>query len=113
MNPAPEVVQKSLEHSVFQVCVYADKALVGFGRIVGDGAMYFYLQDIVVAPSYQNQGVGKLIMGALEAFIKDAARSGATVALLAAFGKENFYHQFGYNERDGNPLGFGMCKFIK
>ncbi|OHU86664.1 MULTISPECIES: GNAT family N-acetyltransferase [Pseudoalteromonas] len=111
-NPEPEVVKKSLDNSLFHVCVLSGSNLVGCGRVVGDGAMYFYIQDVIVDPSYQKQGLGKLIMSAIESFVADKAVCGATVALLAAFGKERFYEQFGYVARDGNALGLGMCKFV-
>ncbi|EHD2267525.1 GNAT family N-acetyltransferase [Vibrio cholerae] len=113
INPEPIIVQESLDNSIFHVCVYAESQLAGFGRIVGDGSMYFYLQDVVVAPTYQNQGIGNLVMQEIEQFLENNARSGATIALLAACGKEKFYSKFGYSSRTGNPLGLGMCKFVE
>ncbi len=112
VNPEPKVVKKSLDNSIFHVSVFSDSNLVGFGRVVGDGAMYFYIQDVAVDPSYQKRGLGKLIMNEIELFIVNAAASGATVALLASTGKEKFYTQFGYVARTGNPLGLSMCKFV-
>ncbi len=113
INPESIIAQESLDNSTFHVCVYAGSQLVGFGRIVGDGSMYFYLQDVVVDPIYQEQGIGNLIMQEIEQFLEKNARSGATIALLAACGKEKFYSKFGYSDRTGNPLGLGMCKFVE
>ncbi|MCR5501527.1 MAG: GNAT family N-acetyltransferase [Lachnospiraceae bacterium] len=31
--------------------------VVGMGRLVGDGVMYWYLQEIVVLPEYQGRGI--------------------------------------------------------
>jgi len=42
---------------------------IGTGRIVGDGAIYFYIQDIVVAPEYQKRGIGTSILNALLEYI--------------------------------------------
>lgn len=74
--------------------------------------MYFYLHAVVVDPSYQNQGIGNLVMQEIEQFLEKNARSGATIALLAACGKEKLYSKFGYNYRTGNPPGLDMCKFV-
>ncbi|CAM4159920.1 GNAT family N-acetyltransferase [Pseudoalteromonas byunsanensis] len=111
-NPESTMVKKSLDNSIFHVCVYVESQLVGYGRIVGDGAMYFYLQDIIIDPDYQSHGIGKAVMQKIELFLADNAVSGATIALLAAYGKEEFYAKFGYSSRTGRPLGLGMCKFV-
>lgn len=111
-NPAQSVVTKSLESSLFHICIEIDNTLVGYGRVVGDGAMYFYLQDIVVDPDFQSAGIGKSLMQEIERYLSKQTTQGATVGLLAAHGKEAFYQQFGYQPRTGEPLGLGMCKFI-
>ena len=84
-----------------------------WGRIVGDGAMYFYLQDVVVAPHCQGQGIGELVMKELEIYLARTASKGATIGLLSAKGKENFYRRFGYLTRPNDSLGNGMCKFVR
>jgi ribosomal protein S18 acetylase RimI-like enzyme len=110
-----ELVKKSLNNSLFCVCIRKrnrEQRLLGMGRVIGDGAMYFYIQDIMVDPDYQNTGLGALLMQSVEEFIFREAQQGATVGLLAAKGAEGFYHRYGYQERSGAPLGMGMCKFI-
>ena len=102
----------SLKHSLFHVVVYYGSRLVGMGRVVGDGYMYFYLQDVVVDPDHQGHGVGDLIMVELEKYLSNTARKGSTVGLLAAQGKEGFYKRYGYQARTGDILGLGMSKFI-
>jgi len=106
------VAKSSLESSLYHVTVYEGSALIGMGRIVGDGAMYFYLQDVMVSPAYQGKGVGGLLMERIEEHLKGCAVKGSTIGLLAAAGKESFYARYGYLERTGSYLGLGMCKFI-
>lgn len=113
VNPSADIVEMSLANSVFITSVFSGSKLIGVGRIVGDGAMYFYLQDVVISPDYQGKGIGTLVMHELEKFISNKAQQGSTIALLAAYGKESFYEQFGYSKRTGEKLGFGMCKFIE
>jgi len=106
------MAKKSLECSLFHVVIYYQAQLVAMGRIIGDGAMYFYIQDVIVDPDHQSQGLGKMIMENIESFLTQNAKKGATIGLLAAQGKEEFYKAWGYLERTGAPLGKGMCKFI-
>ena len=57
-----DVAETSIKNSIFSVTVKDSHKLIGMGRIVGDGAIYYYIQDIVVHPEYQGQGIGKKIM---------------------------------------------------
>ncbi len=107
-----EVIQLSLKNSLFHVTIRYQSELVAMGRVVGDCAMYFYIQDVVVEPKYQNLGLGTLLMEQIEKYLINAARKGATVGLLAAKGKEEFYARYGYICRPNIALGNGMCKFV-
>lgn len=111
-NVTPEQTDVSLNQSLFNVTVRDNGVLVAMGRVVGDGIMYFYVQDVVVEPSYQGFGLGKRVMNEIENYLQQVATKGATIGLLAAKEKEGFYQQFGYLKRDGQSLGLGMCKFI-
>jgi GNAT superfamily N-acetyltransferase len=112
------MVETSLVNSLFHVTIYSTSnsdepnKLIAMGRVVGDGAMYFYVQDVVVEPSYQGQGIGDTLMNAIEAYLTQTAKQGATIGLLAAKGKEDFYRRFGYQLRPNDTLGNGMCKFV-
>ncbi len=82
------------------------------GRVVGDGVMYLYIQDVAVDPDYQGLGIGDVIMTAIENYLSINVIKGATIGLLAAQGKEAFYARYGYIERPNTSLGHGMCKFV-
>lgn len=107
-----DMAQRSLESSLFHVTARVGPKLIGMGRIIGDGSMFFYVQDLVVNPDFQKLGVGHVLMQEIEKHLSTVAKKGATVALLSAQGKECFYSRYGYIERSGDPLGKGMCKFI-
>jgi GNAT superfamily N-acetyltransferase len=107
-----ELVKQSLKNSLFNVSIHAGERLIGVGRVVGDGYMYFYVQDVVVEPSYQQLGIGALLMKEIELYLSINAKAGSTIGLFAAKGKERFYLKYGYQERSGDPLGKGMCKFV-
>ncbi len=88
----------ALGNSLYCVCAVDDDHVLGMGRVVGDGGIYFYLQDVLVAPEFQRRGLGRSIMNRLMAFIDAQApmRSGALVALMTAPGIGDFYRQYGF-----------------
>lgn len=106
-----EVVKKALGKDLFSVCVYDNKKPIGMGRVIGDGAIYFYVQDIIVAPEYKGKGIGKLIMDHVEQYINKTANNNSFVGLMAAADVKEFYYKFGYKERSGSRPG--MFKVIK
>lgn len=106
-----EVVSKGLKNDLYSVCVFDENKLIGIGRIVGDGAIYFYIQDIIVIPEYKGKGIGKLIMQHIEDYLNKTANHNSFIGLMAAIDVQKFYHQFGYTERpDSKP---GMYKMIR
>lgn len=107
-----KLVKQSLINSLFHVSAYHNQQLVGMGRIVGDGALHFYIQDVMVTPTHQRLGVGTTLMEHIETYIDKNAEQGATIGLMAAQGKENFYRRYGYLQRPTAVLGYGMCKFL-
>lgn len=111
-SPKLALVSHSIANTLCWACLYQDNNLIATGRIIGDGAMYFYIQDVVVDPDYQRQGLGHQIMTALESYLDKNCLPGATVGLLAAKGKEEFYQNYQYLIRNGESLGHGMCRFI-
>ena len=95
-----EQVEKALANGLFKVSVICDGKVVGMGRLVGDGAMYWYLQEIIVLPEYQGMGIGKAIVNRLLDYIQNTAIRGTkiSVGLTAVKGKEPFYEKFGLVE---------------
>lgn len=111
-NPELGVLQASMESTLFWVSAYSENELIGIGRVIGDAAMYFYIQDVIVHPDYQKVGLGSQIMESINNYLTENCSAGSTVGLLAAQGKENFYEKFEFISRDGKILGLGMCRFI-
>jgi len=105
------VVEKSVENDLFSVCILDKNELVGMGRIVGDGAIYFYIQDVIVIPEFQGRGIGRLIMKEIEKYLKENAFNNSFIGLMAADGVKEFYHKYEYAEREKSKPG--MFKVIK
>ncbi len=81
------------------------------GRIVGDGAIYFYIQDVLVHPSYRGMGIGKEIMNRLVEYLKENAPNMAFVGLFISKDKVNFYGK--YDFKDYTPNIKGIFTVIK
>ena len=99
-----EQVDKALRNDLFSVCVVYKQELVGIGRVIGDNALYFYIQDVIVLPEHKGKGVGRIIMNSIEDYLANSTRSGAFIGLMAAEGTRAFYEKFKFISRpDGRP----------
>ncbi|WP_275125393.1 GNAT family N-acetyltransferase [Streptococcus suis] len=58
----PAMLQKALEHSLFVLAAFDGNRLVGLLRAVGDGHSIVFIQDILVLPTYQRQGIGRHLL---------------------------------------------------
>jgi ribosomal protein S18 acetylase RimI-like enzyme len=106
-----DVIEKALPNTLYGVCAYRDGELVGMARILGDGGMVYYIQDVIVLPDYQRQGIGTQMMDAIMAYIQAHASQNTIVGLMSAKGKEAFYERYGFTNRPTDLLGSGMTIF--
>ena len=59
----PIMLQNALENSLFILTARDEEGkLIGFLRAVGDGYSIVYIQDIIVLPEYQRQGIGTQLL---------------------------------------------------
>ena len=89
--------------------------LVGMGRIVGDGAVICYIQDLIVIPEYQHKGVGSLVIKALIKYVESLQETGSQMmlCLMCAKGRESFYEKHGFIARPTSNLGPGMIQYLE
>lgn len=59
------VLQRGFEHSLLVLAAWENSELVGILRAVGDGETIVFIQDILVLPKKQRQGIGTSLMKAL------------------------------------------------
>jgi len=107
--------ERALKNSLLTLTAYIGDEPVGMGRIVGDGAVICYVQDLVVKPEYQKHGVGRVIMERLIGFVTDIkdADTEIMMCLMCAKGREHFYEKFGFIGRPTEDLGPGMIQYIR
>lgn len=100
----------AISNSWYTLCAYNDKdELIGFGRIVSDGILYAFICDMIVLPTYQNQGIGSNILERLIAECK--ARGIQVLWLFSASNKSSFYKKHGFNERPSNSPGMQLTLY--
>ncbi len=61
----PAQLMRALNKSHSVVTAWADGALIGLGNAISDQGLVVYYSHLLVAPDYQNQGIGREIMGRL------------------------------------------------
>lgn len=105
------MVEKSFAKTIFGIAVYDEDRIVGSGRIVGDGGLCFYLQDIMVLKAYQRRGIGSEIVRLLMEYLAENAPFNSYVGLMAGKGLEKFYSRYGFISRPNEFMGPGMTQF--
>ena len=85
------------------------------GRIVGDGAVICYIQDLIVLPEYHGKGVGSMLMKQLKKYVSGLLAEGEEIMfdLMCAKGREMFYEKHGFIARPTDALGPGMIQYIR
>ena len=112
MKTPLDQTEQSLKNGLFSVVAECDGKNVGMGRLVGDGVMYWYIQDVAVLPEYQGKGIGKAIVQKLMQYVEENSIPGTytTIGLMAAKGKDTFYEKLGFISRPNDTCGAGMMK---
>lgn len=105
----PETLERSLLGSRHVVTARRDGVLLGLARVVGDGAVLAYLQDVLVRPEVQGQGIGRrLVEEVLAPF--DTVRQ-QVLLTDAEPGQRAFYEALGFVEaHDHDP---GLRSFVR
>lgn len=110
-----EQAEKALANSLLVIGAYDDDRLVGMGRIVGDGAVICYVQDLIVVPEYQKKKIGSMVLTTLIDYVESLklTESQMMLCLMCAKGREPFYEKHGFIARPTMELGPGMIQYLR
>ena len=67
----PQMLAQALTHSLAIYLARDGEKIVGLVRLIGDGFSSVFVQDLIVLPSYQRQGIGSTLMKQALADYKD------------------------------------------
>jgi GNAT superfamily N-acetyltransferase len=94
----------SLGGSLHGIVASVDGHVAGAGRLVGDGARYFYVQDVIVDPVHSEEGIATEIVERLLEWVRRTAPSAAFVGLFASDEARSVYEALDFSS-DGEMLG--------
>ena len=103
----PSALEQGFRHSLLVLAAYEQSALLGLIRVVGDGATVVLVQDLLVYPDKQRQGIGTALLKAvLERF--SAVRQ---IQLVTDDTPKTiaFYRSLGFSDL----ASLGCCGFMK
>ena len=58
----PQMLSQALSHSLAIYLARDGEEIVGLVRLIGDGFSSVFVQDLIVLPTYQRQGIGSTLM---------------------------------------------------
>ncbi len=105
-----EQAERSLTHQLFSIAAIKNNEIVGIARLLGDAAIFFYINDVWVLPEYRGEGIGSNMVNRLIQYVRETSISGTSVSLclMCAKGKEGFYEKLGFLQRPNGWEGAGM-----
>ena len=97
-QPCREQVSQALSHTLASFVIYEGNHPMGMCRMLGDNALRYCLQDLIVLPQSRNMGVGRRLMAEVERHIRSHLQPGwkATVEVVCDRKAESFYRQMGF-----------------
>lgn len=105
---------RALRDDLFNVVVLLDgETPVACCRVIGDGALTFFIQDLLVVPKMQRKGIGSKTMELILAHLGTTAPAGASVGLLAAPGTATFFEKHGFAARPADAPGMQLASLTR
>lgn len=106
--PDDDTINFALKNSLFGAVAIDGTETIGMVRVVGDGAINVYIQDVIVAKNLRGLGIGRRLVQSAIQWMHDTLPSTVTVGLMAADGQSHFYNAFGFTARPAPRFGPGM-----
>ena len=109
-----EQAESGLQNS-HVICFRDKEKAVALGKVIWDHGYSVLISDVIVAPEYQGQGLGRKLMEAIMSYLRSLLKPGyrIMISLMAAENKQGFYKKFGFIERPSELFGPGMHQWIE
>lgn len=96
---------------LFSIVVLTEESeAIGCCRVIGDGVLFYYIQDLIVAPKYQRRGVGTKIIELVFSWLSTRAQAHAFIGLMAAPGTAGFFTRLGFAVRPEDGPGMQLTE---
>ena len=94
----PQQLEQAFHQSLFVMVAYDEDKLVGLIRAVGDGLTIVFIQDLLVCPHYQRQGIGRSLLEQTLVRFKDVYQ----IQLATEQSDKNlaFYRELGFRRQE-------------
>lgn len=104
----PQKLEKGLDHSLFSVCISYEGKTIGCGRVLGDGALHFYIQDLLIAEDFREEGIDAMIMDVIMAYIKNMAGTNSFIGVMTTTSGHELFIQYGFTPLADPALGMQL-----
>ncbi|XPP27203.1 MAG: GNAT family N-acetyltransferase [Leucobacter sp.] len=82
------------------VCVDGSGETVGMARAVGDGLQYAYIQDVIVHPDHEGEGIATALVERLIELLKPGPGAEIFIGLFASEEAVGVYESLGFRSDD-------------
>ena len=101
----PDTLTQAVKQSYYVLSAWEDERLVGLIRCISDGLTIIYIQDLLVLPAYQNQGIGSQLLTKTFETFKNLRQK--VLITSEAPDVRHFYEKHGLNSCDqGQAVAF-------
>lgn len=95
-NRMEECYKDPLMTSYCHIAAYEQDCLIGYIDCVSNGVTDAYIQDLMVHPNYQNNGIGTELMNRMIAYLK--SKGVYMISVIYEDRLSPFYERFGFTE---------------
>ena len=106
--PSEARAKLALTHSLLVATICDNGEPIAMARVIGDGAMNLYIQDVITAREHRGRGHATALLTAVIARLQRDYDPAVTIGLMAAVGQERLYAKFGFIARPDARFGAGM-----
>jgi ribosomal protein S18 acetylase RimI-like enzyme len=100
-----KLAENGLKNSLYSLCLYNGDKIIGICRLVGDGYLKVYIEELIIHPEYQKKGLGTMMMNKIMDYIGKNYKKGCNIGLFSNKGLEGFYNKFKFIRRKDDMPG--------
>jgi len=106
-----DALKNGLMHSLCTITARGEQdELLGMGRIIGDGGVYYQIVDLIVTPAQDEQGLQEAILNQLLGYLDTYASKDAQLMTVSDVAGIKLYQKYGF--KLVYPDFYGMTRSI-